>query len=208
MYQIFLIGLFFVLLFGPSTALADRSALAQAQAELFTAALDMFHLDVGRYPTTAEGLEALLTAPPETPRWQGPYLKRNRTLDDPWGRPFHYQYQGDTYSLISYGADGRPGGSGENADIIKGRTWVGEVPTASEQKETSKDVPPAAWGGLLLLIVAILLYFVPAMVATARGHHNANAIILTNIFFGWTVVGWLVALIWAATAVKRPTPGA
>jgi type II secretion system protein G len=207
MYQRFLVGLFFVCLFGPQPALADRTEVAKAQAELFTAALDMFHLDVGRYPTTAEGLEALRTAPPETPRWQGPYLK-HPIGTDPWGRPFYYQYQGNTYSIISYGADGRPGGSGKDADIIKGRSWVGELSATSEQRGPSSAPSPAEGRVLLLLIFAILLYFVPAVVATARGHHNANAIILTNILLGWTVVGWLVALIWAATAVNHPAPGA
>jgi hypothetical protein len=57
-----------------------------------------------------------------------------------------------------------------------------------------------------VLIFAILLYFLPAIVAAVRNHHDANAIILTTILLGWTVIGWLVALIWASTEVKSHTP--
>ena len=52
-------------------------------------------------------------------------------------------------------------------------------------------------------LLLLILYFVPSMVACHRHHHNANAILLTNLFLGWTVLGWVVALVWAATAVRQ-----
>lgn len=91
---------------------------AQAQIELLGTALDTFRLDVGRYPTTQEGLEALRQRPAGTERWDGPYLKKEVPLD-PWGRPYGYRSPGEhgPYDLWSYGADGAPGGEGDNRDI-------------------------------------------------------------------------------------------
>ena len=80
--------------------------------------LDQFRLDLGRYPTTVEGLEALNTAPAIAPDWSGPYLKKGIPAD-PWGRPYTYQSPGThaEADLSSLGKDGRPGGTGENADV-------------------------------------------------------------------------------------------
>ncbi len=91
---------------------------ARAQIELLGTALDTFRLDVGRYPTTQEGLVALRQQPPGLERWDGPYLKKDVPLD-PWGRPYIYHSPGDhgPYDLLSYGADGTPGGDGDNRDI-------------------------------------------------------------------------------------------
>lgn len=96
----------------------SKQAAAQAQIELFGVALDNFRLDVGRYPTTEEGLQAL-QANPGHDGWDGPYLKKEIPLD-PWGRPYIYRSPGEhgEYDLVSYGADGAPGGEGENADIV------------------------------------------------------------------------------------------
>lgn len=96
----------------------SKQAAAQAQIELFGVALDNFRLDVGRYPTTEEGLQALQTNP-GLDDWDGPYLKKEIPLD-PWGRPYVYKSPGEhgEYDLISYGADGAPGGEGENADLV------------------------------------------------------------------------------------------
>lgn len=96
---------------------------AQAQIELFGTALDQFRLDVGRYPTTAEGLETLRTNTASIRNWNGPYLRKELPVDQ-WGRPYIYASPGthDDYDLISRGADGVEGGEGENQDIV---SWKG-----------------------------------------------------------------------------------
>ncbi len=92
--------------------------VAGAQIELLGTALDTFRLDVGRYPTTQEGLEALGRQPGGLARWDGSYLKKEVPLD-PWGKPYVYRSPGEhgPYDLISYGADGLPGGEKDNRDI-------------------------------------------------------------------------------------------
>ena len=83
------------------------------------AILDLYRLDVGRYPADGEGLEALLTAPSDAARWNGPYLKNSKALTDSWGRPYLYRSPGQhgEYDLYSLGGDGAEGGEGEDADI-------------------------------------------------------------------------------------------
>ena len=91
---------------------------AKAQIDALEKALDQYRLDVGRYPTTELGLSALVERPPDEQKWNGPYLKKAVPLD-PWGKPYVYKFpseRGD-YDIVSYGKDGRPGGSGEDADI-------------------------------------------------------------------------------------------
>jgi len=92
--------------------------VARAQIDALDKALDQFRLDLGRYPTTDEGLQALVTPPGNDANWAGPYLKKGVPAD-PWGRPYVYQQPGThgDFDLLSYGKDGRPGGSGEDADI-------------------------------------------------------------------------------------------
>jgi general secretion pathway protein G len=93
--------------------------VTRAQIDAFDKALDQFRLDVGRYPTTEEGLQALVVQPNGEPNWHGPYLKKGVPAD-PWGRPYVYEQpgtHGGDFELQSYGKDGRPGGSGEDADI-------------------------------------------------------------------------------------------
>ncbi|OHV94815.1 MULTISPECIES: type II secretion system major pseudopilin GspG [Janthinobacterium] len=93
--------------------------VAKAQIEAFEKSLDTYRLDVGRYPTTEEGLGALLVAPPAAgTRWNGPYLKKAVPLD-PWGHAYQYRAPGSKgeYDIVSMGKDGQPGGSGDNADI-------------------------------------------------------------------------------------------
>src|SRR5207237_10060921 len=96
----------------------SKVAAARAQIELIGAGLDQYRLDVGSYPTTAQGLDALQRNPSVT-NWNGPYLKKD-VPKDPWGNPYKYRccpgQRGD-YDLWSEGADGQPGGEGENADI-------------------------------------------------------------------------------------------
>lgn len=95
-----------------------KQAAAKAQIELIGQALDHYRLDTGSYPTTEQGLNALITNP-GVERWQGPYLKKGVPLD-PWGKPYIYQYPGThgDYDLYSYGRDGKPGGDGEDEDVV------------------------------------------------------------------------------------------
>jgi general secretion pathway protein G len=97
-----------------------KQKAAYAQIQLFGTALDSFRLDVGRYPTTAEGLEALIKPPAGVEGWNGPYLKKSEIPLDPWNRPYHYESPGKhgDYDLYSYGADNAEGGEGENRDIV------------------------------------------------------------------------------------------
>ncbi len=91
----------------------------KAQIGAFEKALDQYRLDVGHYPLTEEGLEALLTKPANAVGWNGPYLAKKIPLD-PWHHPYIYRAPGATgseYDIVSYGKDGQPGGDGENADI-------------------------------------------------------------------------------------------
>ena len=93
--------------------------VARAQIEAFEKSLDTYRLDVGRYPATEEGLNALMTAPPTAAsKWNGPYLKKGVPLD-PWGHAYQYRAPGSKaeYEILSLGKDGQPGGTGEAADI-------------------------------------------------------------------------------------------
>ena len=81
--------------------------------------LDLFKLEVGRYPTSQEGLQALVTAPQGVPNWNGPYWKKEALPKDPWGNEYKYTFPGQhgAYDIVSYGADGQEGGDGVNKDI-------------------------------------------------------------------------------------------
>jgi general secretion pathway protein G len=96
-----------------------RQKAAKAQIELFGTALDTFRLDVGRYPTSEEGLKALREKSSGVEGWQGPYLPKE-IPSDPWGTPYVYRCPGEhgEYDLISYGLDRVEGGEGENLDIV------------------------------------------------------------------------------------------
>ncbi len=96
-----------------------KLSAAKAQIELFGTALDTFRLDVGRYPTTEEGLKALREKPSGVEGWHGPYLPKEIPLD-PWRRPYVYKSPGEheEYDLISLGLDGVEGGEGENQDVV------------------------------------------------------------------------------------------
>ncbi len=97
----------------------SKSATARAQIELVSASLDLYKLDVGSYPTTAQSLEALVKNSNEA-NWAGPYLKKNTVPKDPWGNPYKYGCcpgQHGDFDLWTEGADNAPGGEGENADI-------------------------------------------------------------------------------------------
>jgi general secretion pathway protein G len=96
-----------------------KTDAAHIQIENLAGALDLFRLDVGRYPTQTEGLEALVEHPSGLNSWNGPYLKQKSIPADPWGRAYVYKIPGDhgDYDLYSFGADGAPGGTGENQDV-------------------------------------------------------------------------------------------
>lgn len=96
-----------------------RSDAARLQMGQIEAGLDLFRLDVGRYPSEDEGLAALLERPAGVERWNGPYVKGADTLSDPWGGPFRYAAPGrdGPFDLLSLGADGAEGGEGEAADV-------------------------------------------------------------------------------------------
>lgn len=103
---------------------AEDAKVARAVSDLSTvrSMLDNFRIDVGRYPTSEEGLESLRSAPADAGGWRGPYSQKPIGVD-PWGNPYIYEWPGndgdDSYILLSYGADGSPGGEGNNEDIIE-----------------------------------------------------------------------------------------
>lgn len=92
--------------------------VARAQIDALEKALEQYRLDLGKYPTTEQGLTALNSAPPGEAKWSGPYL-RKEAPPDPWGRAYIYRFPGEhgEFDLVSYGRDGRPGGDGEDQDI-------------------------------------------------------------------------------------------
>jgi len=94
-----------------------KQSAAKTQIELLGQALDQFKLDTGRYPTTQEGLNALVTNP-GVDNWEGPYLKKSLPMD-PWSKPYNYVSPGThgEYDLSSNGRDGAPGGEGEDKDV-------------------------------------------------------------------------------------------
>jgi general secretion pathway protein G len=98
----------------------SRTKTARLQIESFSSSLDLFYLDNGRYPTTSEGLNALAERPADVTVWNGPYLKGGRVPLDPWGNPYQYRSPVDhtpPYEILSFGSDGREGGTGNAADI-------------------------------------------------------------------------------------------
>jgi general secretion pathway protein G len=95
-----------------------KQSAAKAQIENFASALDSYYVDMGAYPSTQEGVAALRTRPDSAQNWNGPYLKKE-IPKDPWGTAYVYRAPGRNggYEIISFGADGREGGEGDNADI-------------------------------------------------------------------------------------------
>jgi general secretion pathway protein G len=97
----------------------SKAKAAKIQIESFASALDLFFLDTGRYPSTSEGLTALVQRPGATVAWNGPYVKGSTIPNDPWGNPYVYRAPGQhgNYDLVSHGSDGQEGGTGTAADI-------------------------------------------------------------------------------------------
>ncbi len=93
--------------------------VARAQIDALEKALDQYRLDVGRYPSAEQGLQALVARPANEAKWAGPYLRKGVPLD-PWGRGYVYRFPGERgdFDLFSFGRDGQPGGSGEDEDIV------------------------------------------------------------------------------------------
>jgi general secretion pathway protein G len=117
-----IIGLF-VAIVGPklfSNVDKAKVVAAKTQIESYVNALGQYHLDTGTYPTTEQGLAALRAQPSGVDQWHGPYLQKD-VVADPWGHPYVYKYpseHGDEPDVMSYGADGQPGGSDYNSDIV------------------------------------------------------------------------------------------
>lgn len=115
-----IIALFATLVGGRLFRNVDRARQTQAKSQIteFESTLDLFRLDVGRYPTTEEGLQALRVKPAVVEGWDGPYLQKDVPMD-PWNHAYVYRFPGQhgDYDLQSYGSDGQEGGEGNAADI-------------------------------------------------------------------------------------------
>ena len=101
---------------------SSKTKTAALQIEDLSATLDLYRLEIGRYPSSQEGLEALVSKPADAPNWNGPYLKRPEVPKDPWGFDYQYRFPGEHggFDIWSLGADGQEGGEGEAADI---KSW-------------------------------------------------------------------------------------
>ncbi len=99
-----------------------KSKSAQLQITELESALELYFLDNGRYPAETSGLNALLVKPATEDRWNGPYLKNETAIVDPWNRAYRYRYPGQVneFDVYTFGRDGLEGGSGEDADISNG----------------------------------------------------------------------------------------
>jgi general secretion pathway protein G len=120
MVVILIIGLLATIVVQNLRSATDKAKRVKAQADIsqIKSALDRYYLDAGSYPTSDQGLPALITAPTtgnDPKDWGGPYIERIPL--DPWGHPYLYQSDGNEYLLKSFGADGAEGGEGKNADI-------------------------------------------------------------------------------------------
>lgn len=98
----------------------SKTKAAKVQIEDLAATLDMYKLDMGRYPTSSEGLQALIESPEGAKRWNGPYLRKSTIPLDPWQQEYHYVSPGEhgKFDLFSLGADAKEGGEGEDQDLV------------------------------------------------------------------------------------------
>ena len=98
----------------------SKTKAAKVQIEDLSATLDMYKLDVGHYPSSEEGLNALIEAPETAKRWNGPYLQKSKVPLDPWQQDYHYVSPGEhgKFDIFSLGADGKEGGEGEDQDVV------------------------------------------------------------------------------------------
>ena len=104
---------------------SSRTKTAKIQIESLSTTLELFRLDTGRYPSSEEGLRALVARPAMVQGWNGPYLKGGRLPNDPWGKPYLYRHPGEhgEFDIFSFGADGEPGGDDEKQDV---RSWASD----------------------------------------------------------------------------------
>lgn len=98
---------------------SSRSQTAHVQARNIAAAMELYRLDTGRYPSAEEGIKALNQAPGGNPAWNGPYIADASALNDPWGKPYQFKAPGEhgEIDVFTLGSDGAPGGSGEAKDV-------------------------------------------------------------------------------------------
>lgn len=111
-------GIFAPKIFGQAEKAKQKAA--KLEIDQIGQGLDLYKLEIGRYPTTQEGLQSLMTAPSGVSNWNGPYLKRNTVPKDPWSNEYKYVSPGDQsrpYDIVSYGSDGKEGGDGDGKDI-------------------------------------------------------------------------------------------
>ena len=117
-----LIGIVLGIVGGNFISKGEKAKADAAKIEIgqISQTLDLYKLEIGRYPTTQEGLQALISAPPGLPNWNGPYWKKSTLPKDPWGNEYRYSAPGQhgPYDIMSYGADGKEGGEGANKDIL------------------------------------------------------------------------------------------
>ena len=97
-----------------------RSQTARTQMKNIESALELYYLEIGSYPSSTDGLQALVQKPPGATKWNGPYLRNAQGLNDPWGKPFIYASPGanGVFDITSLGRDGKTGGEGQDTDII------------------------------------------------------------------------------------------
>lgn len=97
-----------------------KTDTARIEIENISTALDLYRLDVGSYPNEQDGLDALIQAPSDAERWNGPYLRKPEAINDPWQRPYIYRMPGEhgDFDLYTLGADNAPGGEGEDQDVV------------------------------------------------------------------------------------------
>lgn len=116
-----LIGIIMGIVAGNFIGRGEEAKVKAAKIEMsqISQALDLFKLEVGRYPTTQEGLQALVSSPTGVSNWNGPYWKKNALPKDPWGNDYRYNSPAASapYEIVSLGADGKEGGEGVNRDI-------------------------------------------------------------------------------------------
>jgi len=98
----------------------SKTKAAKVQIEDLAATLDMYKLDVGNYPSSDEGLKALIETPDSSKRWNGPYLRKSKIPLDPWQQEYHYVSPGEhgKFDIYTFGADNKEGGEGEDQDIV------------------------------------------------------------------------------------------
>ena len=117
-----LIGIVLGIVGGNFIGRGEKAKADAAKIEIgqISQALDLFKLEIGRYPTSQEGLQALISAPAGVTNWNGPYWKKSTLPKDPWGNEYRYSAPGQhgPYDIMSYGADGKEGGEGANKDIM------------------------------------------------------------------------------------------